>query len=229
MSELEQTIGYEFSDKRLLAEALRHPSYASNEEEASYERLEFLGDAVIQLVVTDYLFVNFPDAAEGELTRLRARVVSGDGLACLGGKLDLGAHLAMGKGEEKSGGRTRKKVLADAFEALIGAIYVDGGLAAVRSLLLPMLPAAGQLEAGQSVELEDPKSLLQMTVQRVSTDALVYRVVERSGPPHARQFGVELAWKGRVIGHGRGASKKKAEFLAAEQALASRDEWLGSE
>ena len=223
MTGLEEKLGYKFRNSLLLAEALTHPSlaYESKRPHFDNQRLEFLGDAVLQLVLTEELFRLFPDFPEGKLTKLRARLVSRQALARSAMDVELGKYVMLGKGEESSGGRRRVSTLADAFEALIGAIYLDSGTGAAREVIMKVCgDRIGELAA--SPEERNPKGELQEVLQAISAEAPVYRVLGESGPDHRKVFQVEVVWRGRQIGGGRGKSKKEAEARAAGDALRSR-------
>jgi ribonuclease-3 len=222
---LEEVLGYLFQDRTLLAEALTHRSFA-NEYQAENlpdnERLEFLGDAVLDLVVSQYLMTNLPDAHEGELSRLRAEVVSLPSLAQLARSLDIGSGLRLGKGEERSGGRDKSSLLADALEALLGAVFIDGGFESAKSVALPLfVPLLQQatLDGGQ-----DYKSRLQEILQAKQRNLPVYTMVEMSGPAHERVYHVDVLIDNRPLGSGQGSTKKCAEQAAAQAALALLDD-----
>jgi ribonuclease-3 len=224
---LEQRIGYKFRNSLLLAEALTHPSlrHESQRHHFDNQRLEFLGDAVLQLVVTEYLYSLFSGEAEGRLTKLRSRLVSREALKLHAAGLELGNHLLMGRGEEASGGRTRDSTLSDAFEALIGAIYLDADLETARRVILKEMGA----ELAQLVEDPvdvNPKGNLQEKLQAISPRSPVYELVSQTGPEHAKTFVVQAVWEGVVLGQGSGRSKKNAETAAALEALALR-KWEG--
>lgn len=223
MTGLEEKLGYKFRNSLLLAEALTHPSlaYESRRPHFDNQRLEFLGDAVVQLVLTEELFRLFPDFPEGKLTKLRARLVSRRALAKLAVELDLGAYVMLGKGEESSGGRKRVSTLADAFEALIGAVYLDGGTEPVRDVVMKVCGSQVD-ELAESPEEGNPKGQLQEQLQAISSEAPCYRVLGESGPDHRKVFQVEVLWQGRELGSGRGKSKKEAEARAASDALRVR-------
>ncbi len=210
----EARIGHRFADDALLRTALTHTSYAN--EAKGYrphnERLEFLGDSVLSFVVAEELYSASPRLPEGELTRRRAALVCEPALAGFARQIGLGEALQLGKGEEQSGGRSRPSILADAFEALIAALYLDGGIAAARSFILPFVRGAGRA-AG------DYKTRLQEVVQQNPEEHLRYRVVGESGPDHDKQFLVEVCLNSNCIGTGAGHSKKLAEQQAARQAL----------
>jgi ribonuclease-3 len=218
---LQAAIGVSFRDPALLRRALTHASYLNENPDCSWgdnERLEFLGDAVVDFVAADYLYAHFPAWQEGQLTSLRAEWVRADTLAQFAADKDLGSYLLLGHGEEQSGGRTRSAMLSDAFEALVGAIYLDGGLDAARQFIVPFLEAPAKAQA-VSAALRDPKSRLQEWAQSVVHAAPAYITAEESGPDHARQFTVEVLIQGQVRGRGTGHSKQAAEQAAARAAL----------
>ena len=223
MTPLEERIGYKFRNSLLLAEALTHPSlgHESQHYHFDYQRLEFLGDAVLQLVVTEYLFSYFQVEAEGQLTKLRSRLVSRDALKTHAAALDLGRYILMGRGEETSGGRERTSTLADAFEALIGALYLDGGLDVAKDFILTQTRADLAKLAEEPVDF-NPKGDLQELVQSISPRSPVYELVSQSGPEHEKTFVSEVIWEGIVLGQGTGRSKKQAETAAALEALQLR-------
>jgi ribonuclease-3 len=201
---LEERIGYKFRNPLLLAEALTHPSLGHETQQRHFDnqRLEFLGDAILQLVIT----------------KLRSRLVSRDALKAHAAALDLGQFLLMGRGEEASGGRARVSTLADAFEALLGAIYLDGGLEKTRKFILAQAqPDLAQL-AEEPVDI-NPKGYLQELLQSISPRSPVYEVLSQTGPEHDKRFVVQAVWEGIVLGKGRGRSKKQAETAAAEEAM----------
>lgn len=218
--ELEALIGYAFRDQALLVSAMTHSSYA-NECQAvarsDNERLEFLGDAVLDLVVSEYLLTSQPVLNEGGLTRLRAEVVALPSLAELAKSLGLGTFLLLGKGEERSGGRDKASLLADALEALFGAVFLDGGYAAAREVILPLY--APLLNLAESDEGQDYKSRLQEFLQASQRSLPEYRLVGTRGPDHERSYRVEVLLDEQVRGDGEGRSKKAAEQAAAKAAL----------
>ena len=220
MESLESIIGHSFREPRLLAEALTHGSvsYESQRSGIDNQRLEFLGDAVLQLALSHELFVQLPEADEGRLTKTRAHVVSTKSLAALSRRMGLGQFLVMGRGEEANGGRDRDSSLADALEAVIGAIYLDAGLEAAMQFIQRIL--------GDDLEIvlrgpgeSNPKGDLQEKLQAVNAEAPVYRIVSQSGPDHAKLFDAVVTWQGNELGRGSGKSKKEAEVRAAEAAL----------
>ncbi|MEI6674382.1 MAG: ribonuclease III [Verrucomicrobiota bacterium] len=223
MQTLESRIHYKFRNSLLLAEALTHPSlaYESASPHFDNQRLEFLGDAVLQLIVTEELYRMFPDFTEGSLTKLRSRVVSRRALARFATAIHMGNYVLLGKGEEASGGRRRPSTLADALEALIGAVYLDSGPAAARDLVLRLFES----EIGEMVsspEERNPKGELQECLQARHPQAPSYRILGERGPDHRRVFLAEVSWCHQVLATGKGRSKKDAEARAAAEALRSR-------
>ncbi|MGJ8642993.1 MAG: ribonuclease III [Luteolibacter sp.] len=223
MQSLESRIEYKFRNSLLLAEALTHPSlaYESQRPHFDNQRLEFLGDAVLQLIVTDELFRLFPDATEGSLTKLRSRVVSRRALARFAMMIHLGDYVLLGKGEESTGGRRRLSTLADAFEALIGAVYLDSGQEPAKVLILRLF--ASEIEGMvDSPDERNPKGELQECLQAIHPEAPSYGIVSESGPDHRRVFQSEVRWRGELLAVGKGKSKKEAEARAAAEALRVR-------
>ncbi|MGE5209144.1 MAG: ribonuclease III [Alphaproteobacteria bacterium] len=223
MTPLEECIGYKFRNSLLLAEALTHPSvgHEAQNYHFDYQRLEFLGDAVLQLVMTEYLFRHFKVEAEGQLTKLRSRLVSRDALKTHAATLDLGRYILMGRGEEASGGRERTSTLADAFEALIGALYLDGGLEVAKTFILTHTRGDLQKLAEEPVDI-NPKGDLQELLQSISPHSPVYALISQSGPEHEKTFVSQVVWENIVLGQGSGRSKKQAETAAAFEALQLR-------
>ena len=221
--ELEKRIGHRFRHTSLLETALLHPS-ALNEKPAgagarqTNQRLEFLGDAVLGLLAAELLFERHAAAAEGDLTRMRSALCNTRTLAQLAATLELGASLVLGKGEENSGGRARESNLADAMEAVLGAVYLDGGLKAVRAVFLRHFAELSGITPGPAAQ-ENPKGLLQEWTQQHFKQSPQYRLISDEGPPHARTFVIEVHVGDRVLGRGTGASKRSAEADAAAQAL----------
>ncbi|MDN5346608.1 MAG: ribonuclease [Clostridia bacterium] len=208
--------GIKPSGLELLDMALTHPTYAFEHGTADNQRLEFLGDAVLGLIVADYLYRTYPDLSEGELTRLRARIVCEDSLAAAAGRLGLGRLLLLGKGEEMSGGAERESNLADAVEAVLGALYLEGGLELARQFfrfaLDPVLKEAEIID-------KDYKTRLQEEVQRLSQENVSYAILEEWGPDHAKNFRAGVYFRGKLWATGTGKSKKEAEQEAARLAL----------
>ncbi len=220
MSPVEQRIGYKFRNSLLLAEALTHPSVGHEAQRYHFDnqRLEFLGDAVLQLVITEYLFRHFSGEAEGQLTKLRARLVSRETLKTHAVRLELGRYLLMGRGEEASGGRERTSTLADAFEALIGAIYLDSDLETAKKFILEQAQIDLEQIIAEPVDI-NPKGQLQELLQSISPSSPVYELLSQSGPEHDKTFVVQAVWDGIVLGRGSGRSKKQAETAAALEAM----------
>lgn len=225
MNPLEQRLKYKFRNPLLLAEALTHPSLGHETQRHHFDnqRLEFLGDAVLQLIFTEWLFDHFPKFSEGQLTKMRSRLVSRDGLKMHAERLGLGQHLMMGRGEEASGGRERISALADAYEALIGAIYLDSDYVTVRRIVLS--EAREDLEA-LDVDPPDanPKGRLQEILQSISPVSPSYPIIAAEGPEHQKRFVARVTWNGLELGEGEGRSKKDAETAAAKDAL-KRQAW----
>ena len=220
---LAKIIGHQFKNPKLLVEALTHPSLAHEQGTANNQhnqRLEFLGDAVLQLMLTDHLYERHPTLPEGQLTQLRAHLANRHSLFRRARAIDLGTYLLLGKGEEASGGRDRLSNLADAYESLIGAIYLDGGVRAARKFVNAQFKAEFA-ELRQSTPRQNPKGCLQEMLQARSPANPQYRVVHETGPDHHKYFEAVVEWEGREIGRGQGASKKQAEVAAAEAALAT--------
>ena len=222
IKDLETAIGYRFSNISLLQNALAHSSYANerwHDSLKSNERLEFLGDSVLGMLVAEYLYRTFPDRPEGELTRMRADMVCERSLALIAGKIGLGSHILLGKGEEQGGGRNRDSILADAVESVIAACYLDGGMDAARQFVdrfvLTNVPMKG-------LHNMDYKTALQEKVQQKRNQVLAYVLVDETGPDHDKHFRVEVTLNGQVIGSGVGSSKKRAEQDAARVALENR-------
>ena len=219
IKDLETAIGYRFRDIQLLQNALTHSSYANerwHNSLLSNERLEFLGDSVLGMLVAEYLYKTFPDRPEGELTRMRADMVCEHTLAAVANKIGLGSHLMLGHGEERLGGRSRESILADATESVIAACFLDGGLAAaqqfVQKFILVEVPVT-------RLNNMDYKTALQELVQQKKNQVLSYALVGQSGPDHDKQFDVAVSLNGSVVGQGSGRSKKRAEQMAAKAAM----------
>ncbi|HEX8281011.1 MAG TPA: ribonuclease III, partial [Chthoniobacterales bacterium] len=207
----------------LLAEALTHPSLGHETQRHHFDnqRLEFLGDAVLQLIITEHLYAMFPREPEGRLTKLRSRLVSREALRGHAQKLDLGQFLMMGRGEEASGGRERTSTLADAFEALLGAIYLDTNLETARRFVLTLACADLTQIEQEPIDI-NPKGHLQETLQAISPRSPVYELLSESGREHEKTFVVRVIWEGQPLGEGSGRSKKQAETAAALEAMQQR-------
>ena len=219
IKDLEVAIGYRFNNISLLQNALAHSSYANerwHDSLKSNERLEFLGDSILGMVTAEYLYRNFPNRPEGDLTRMRADMVCERSLAVAAEKIGLGKHLLLGNGEEIGGGRQRDSILADAVESVIAACFLDGGMEAARQFIntfvLTEIPT-------QKLRNTDHKTALQELVQQKKNQTLTYALVGESGPDHDKQFVVEVSLNGKVVGKGIGSSKKRAEQDAAKSAV----------
>ena len=223
---LEEKIGYFFSQAGLLRESLTHKSFSNEQpgDDVSHnERLEFLGDAVLDLVISRMVFCSFPQLPEGELTRIRAEVVSEKALAALARTLGLGYCLRLGRGEERSGGRDKDSLIADAFEAVLGAVFLDAGFEAAQGVIERLFLEGVKRSAGRKVGV-DHKTRLQEVFQGRHGRPPEYVLLEAEGPDHQRVYSVEVRFDGEPIGRGRGRTKKKAEQEAAAQALAGLGE-----
>ena len=217
---IEERLGYQFKDPSLLEVALSHPSLSSEIRPAppDNQRLEFLGDAVLELAVTDYLYQLHPYFQEGVLTKLRASVVSKPALATTAVRLEVGKELKMSNGEEGSGGRKRASNLADAMESLFGAVYLDAGFKEARDIILRILkPELDQLDP--ETAQGNSKGELQEILQKISPESPSYHITGEDGPPHSRTFVASVRWMGNELGTGEGQSKKSAETAAATRAL----------
>lgn len=220
LKQLEKKLGLAFRNPELLRQAFTHSSYVNEHRLTSSrdnERLEFLGDAVLELTVSEYLYSKYPDRTEGELTKQRASIVCEPSLVIFAEALHFGQYVLLGKGEEMTGGRTRPALLADVFESFIGALYLDQGLQAVQEFLrqhmFPSIVWEGRFQ------IADYKTQLQELVQQQGTSSLDYRIVDERGPAHEKEFLAEVWMEDRQLGRGAGRSKKEAEQQAAAQAL----------
>ncbi|MBR3593799.1 MAG: ribonuclease III [Clostridia bacterium] len=220
MRELENKIGYSFKDKSLLRLALTHSSYANENGNPAHcnERLEFLGDSVLSIIVSEYIFAKFKNSLEGDLTKLRASLVCEKSLCEFSKELGIGDHILLGRGEEQNGGRQRPSILADAFEAVLAAIYLDAGMEQAKQHVLRFITE--ELKHRDNEVFKDYKTTLQEVIQRNREEQLTYVLTDESGPDHNKSFTVEVRLNSNVIGVGTGRSKKQAEQSAAKQALA---------
>jgi ribonuclease-3 len=228
---LEERLGHKFSSKELLERALTHSSAVPElrgsgaEEQISAslprdnERLEFLGDAVLELLASEYLLASFPEWSEGQLSKSRARIVNARSLEAAARRLRLGDHLRLGRGEEKTGGRDKQTLLADAFEAVVAAVYLDAGLGSVRELLRRLLFEQALEERGERISESDRKSALQEFLQGRGQPPAEYRLAGETGPDHQKVFQIEVWINGERMARGEGSTKKEAEQRAARSAL----------
>ncbi len=219
IKDLEAAIGYRFKNITLLQNALAHSSYANerwHDSLMSNERLEFLGDSILGMVVAEHLYKNFPDRPEGELTRMRADMVCETSLAQIAAQVGLGQHLLLGHGEERFGGRDRASILADAVESVIAACFLDGGMDAARGIIERFVLCNVPVKKLQNT---DYKTALQELVQQKKDQTLSYKLIGESGPDHDKEFTVEVFLNGTVVGTGVGSSKKRAEQEAARKAM----------
>jgi ribonuclease-3 len=222
LKEFQERLGHSFADGNLLRQALTHASFGHEKRQKlpDNQRLEFLGDAVLQLAVTTELYRRFPELTEGRLTVLRARLVNRHHLQALAQELGLGEHLILGRGEENSQGRQRGSILADAMEAVIGAVYSEAGWEGARAIVLRLLePSLAAISNEGDATEANPKGALQEKLQAEGEHPPVYRCLSETGPAHARVYEIVVEWQGRELGRGEGASKKEAETHAALAAL----------
>ncbi|MDE5946656.1 MAG: ribonuclease III [Oscillospiraceae bacterium] len=219
IEEFEKIIDYKFNNRNLLIQALSHSSYANEKKKSrtSNERLEFLGDSVLSIVVSKYLFEHLTNIAEGDLTKLRASLVCEKSLYVFAKEIHLGDFILLGKGEENTGGRERISILADAFEAVIAAIFLDGGFEAVTKHILRFIP--DDIQHQKKPVFNDFKTILQEIVQKNPEEKVEYVLVGEEGPDHDKRFVVQVCLNSNVIGKGLGKSKKEAEQMAAKEAL----------
>ncbi len=222
LTEFQNKIRYQFKETNLIDMALTHSSYANENKDKHVkdnERLEFLGDAILDLIISEYLFKKYPELQEGDLSKLRASIVCEASLAETGKELlDLGEYILLGKGEEMSGGKTRASIVADAFEAVTGAMFIDGCFEDVREFLTATLIASVK-DISTKELYTDYKTILQIEVQKESKGAPTYNIIDEIGPDHDKEFIVEVLQDSRVIGQGKGKSKREAEQHAAHVAL----------
>ncbi len=219
IKDLENAIGYRFQNIALLQNALSHSSYANerwHDSLKSNERLEFLGDSILGMVTAEYLYRNFPDRLEGDLTRMRADMVCERALARVAERIGLGRHLLLGHGEETGGGRGRDSILADAVESVIAACFLDGGMEPARNFINTFVLTEVPVKKLRNA---DYKTALQELVQQKKNQTISYALTGETGPDHDKQFAVEVSLNGRVVGKGSGTSKKRAEQAAAKAAM----------
>lgn len=216
--ELENKIGYLFQNKALLLQALTHSSYANEKKirkNGDYERLEFLGDAVLEMISSEFLFMENPEMPEGKLTKLRSSLVCEPALAQCAKEIELGAYMLLGKGEEATGGRNRESIISDVCEALIGALYLDGGYKAAKEFIYKFILS----DIENRMLFYDSKTVLQEIIQTKPNQQLVYELIDEIGPDHDKEFVVEAHLNGKKIGFGQGKTKKAAEQKAAYEAI----------
>ncbi|MFZ5986906.1 MAG: ribonuclease III [Bacillota bacterium] len=221
INNLERVIKYTFKDKKNLALALTHSSYANeskNERLDSNERLEFLGDTVLNMVISENIYNNYSHLTEGEMTKFRANVVCESSLVKCAHNLDIGNYLLLGKGEENTGGRTRSSILSDAVEAIIGAIYIDGGIESAKSFILDHMSKL-VCESINGKIFMDYKTQLQEIVQKTNDRKITYEIIEEKGPDHSKVFVSQVKVDDKVLGTGEGRTKKEAEQMAAKSSL----------
>ena len=221
ISEVEEYIGLSFNEPKLLKTALTHSSYANQHRDEEYnERFEFLGDSILQLCITEYLFLNYKNKSEGELTKIRSLIVCENSLYEIGKKLNLGYFIRISKGEELTGGRERVSIIADAVEALLAAIYLDKGLEFVKDYILGHFKDIINKAINNDIVL-DYKTKLQEEMQKAGEVTIVYELLKYEGPPHRRKFYTSVIVEDRELGRGEGYSKKESEQNAAKEALRS--------
>ncbi len=219
---LQDNLNYRFNNINLLINALTHSSYANENNmkiTENNERLEFLGDTILNLIVSQYLYKKYPYYPEGELTKIRAKVVCESSLAFAARKIDLGKYLLLGKGEESTGGRDRESILADASEALVGSIYLDSNFEVINKLLLELFESDIVYAVAKGALFIDYKTNLQENLQKITRDKIEYKVVKEEGPDHNKIFYINIIINNKVVGTGTGRNKKEAEQMAAKEAL----------
>ena len=221
-SDFEAVLGYHFQDRDLLARALTHKSFANERRETSSshnERLEFLGDTVLGFVIGELIYRSFPNLQEGSLSKIKAHLVSASTLAAKGRAIGIGGYLRMGAGEARSGGAEKLSLLADGFEAVVAAIYLDGGLPAADAFLRRIfMPDVTGIDIGD-LSFQDYKTVLQESAQALGLPLPEYRIVDEYGPDHEKVFVIQVFWNGEAFAYGRGASKREAQRKAAKEAL----------
>ncbi len=221
LNEFEEKISYKFKNKKNIVLALTHSSYANenrNEKLKSNERLEFLGDAVLNIIISETIYNNYPNLSEGQLTKVRANVVCEQSLVKCSNNIEVGKFLLLGKGEDLSGGRTRTSILSDAFEAVIGAVYLDGGMKNVKAFIHQQMDHLIK-DSVLGIIFLDYKTQFQEIVQKDGEKKIGYEILEENGPDHDKEFVAQVKVMDRVVGQGKGKSKKEAEQAAAKAAL----------
>lgn len=223
LKQLENKLGYQFKNKNVLQLALTHSSYANEmrDKKAEYnERLEFLGDSVLGIVISEYVYSKHPDFKEGELTKMRSKIVCESTLAEIASEIELGEYMLFGKGEALTGGRTRRSILADAFEALIASLYLDGGFEIVKPIIFTLMQDKIEM-AEKGLIVDDYKTHLQEIIQTKKDNRIKYELLEEKGPDHRKTFKTAVKLNQVIIGVGEGRSKKESEQEAAKMALRS--------
>ncbi|KNY26034.1 ribonuclease III [Pseudobacteroides cellulosolvens] len=219
----EEKINYKFKNRKNIILALTHSSYANenrNDNLTSNERLEFLGDAVLNIIISETIYSNYPNLSEGQLTKVRANIVCEQSLVKCSNNIEVGKFLLLGKGEDLSGGRTRTSILSDAFEAIIGAVYLDGGMKNVKAFVLQQMDHLIK-DAVLGIIFLDYKTQFQEIVQKDGEKKIIYEILEENGPDHDKEFVAQVKIMNKVVGKGKGKSKKEAEQAAAKAALES--------
>jgi ribonuclease-3 len=227
LKELETKLGYRFRDRSLAELALTHKSYAheyGNGRSLDYESLEFLGDSILGFVISEFLYLTYPELSEGDLSKIKSQLVSAQQLHLLSRDLDLGRYLNLSRGEDRTGGRRKKALLADLFESLTAAIYLDGGIEPARSFILQQFRRRFEDIAKDELSFSDYKSALQEKLHGMGCPSPDYSVMKETGPDHQKEFLVTVSSQGAVLGQGTGKSKKAAEQNAAEHALSQLEE-----
>lgn len=217
MQNLEKIIGYTFKNKKLLDLALTHSSYTKKSDFENNERLEFLGDAVLELSVSEFLYKNYKNMNEGDLSRFRSKIVCETSLALIAKKIDLGKYLKLSYGEAASGGRNKNSILSDAMEALFAAIFLDSGFINAQNVILNLIRTTNGIIDENNII--DPKSQLQELLQEKSSEPVVYKIIKESGPAHKKTYVSQVSHEGKILGRGCGKTKKDAEQEAAIQAI----------
>lgn len=215
---IEQSIGYTFKNKQLLKTALTHTSYANENETESNEKLEYLGDSILEFISSKYLYKTYPNLTEGEMTKVRATVVCEKSLYKVAKSHKFGEFLYLGKSQEKTGGRTRPAILADSVEAVIAAMYLDGGLEPVEKFIIESLKEEIEI-ASKHVGDKDYKTVLQEKLQEHGDVKIEYEITKETGPDHDKKFETEVKYNGKILAKGEGKSKKEAQMQAAKKAL----------
>jgi len=227
LKEIEGKLQYSFQDRELVEQALTHKSFtheSGNDGRLHYESLEFLGDSILGFVISEYLYLTYPNLSEGDLSKIKSQLVSARQLHLLSQNLELGQHLRISRGEERTGGRRKQALLADLFESLTAAIYLDGGLEPARRFILSQFRERFEDIVKDEMSFKDHKSTLQEKLHELGSPSPSYEIIEESGPDHRKEFLVSVSSEGQILARGTGGSKKKAEQQAAKRALESLEE-----